>query len=93
MNGTVIRFGKGGRVRAIHHDDYVLPGGRTRRASHVEPIPSGPNAGLWYVDMSPLGPQYQYCLWPPFETRREALDAETSHLEEVWIHGDFDKRT
>jgi hypothetical protein len=69
----------------IHHDDYCPPGAVPRRASTVEPIQSGPQAGKWVVDMSPLGPEFEYCLARPFDTRREALAAEVAHLEEVWI--------
>lgn len=72
-------------LRMIHHDDYPVAGAVPRRASHVEPIQSGRDAGKWSVDMSPLGPEFEYSLWPPYATRREALAAETTHLEEVWI--------
>jgi hypothetical protein len=87
MNGTIMRFGKGGRIRAIYNDSLKLPGAVPRRASHVEPIQSGPNAGKWFVDLSLLGPDFQYCLWPPFENRGDALAAEVDHIEKVWIRG------
>jgi hypothetical protein len=64
-----------------------------RRASRVEPIPSGPLAGKWSVDMSPLGEEFAYSLWPPYDTRREALTAEAEHLEEVWIRGTGTRET
>ncbi len=87
MTHVSLRFGKGGLVRAVHNDDFQVPNTVPRRASHVEPVPAGPLAGMWFVDMSPLGDEYQYSLWPPYLTRREALAAEVKHLEEVWIRG------
>lgn len=63
-----------------------------QRASHVEQIREGPEAWRWQVDMSPLGPEYQYCLWPSFATREEALDAEHKHIVAVWIEGDHGNR-
>jgi hypothetical protein len=84
--GTVMHI-RPGRLRMIHHDDYTPSGAVPRRASRVEPIQDGPDRGKWMVDMSPLGPEFQYCLWPPYDTRRAALAAETTHLEEVWIRG------
>ena len=81
---TVMRI-RPGRLRMIHHDDYRVAGAVPRRASYVEPVQEGPDAGKWSVDMSPLGPEFQYSLWPPYKTRREALAAETEHLEEVWL--------
>lgn len=72
-------------LKMIHHDDYTPPGAVPRRASRVEPIQEGPNAGKWMVDMSPLGPEFQYSLTKTFDTRREALAAEVEHLEEVWL--------
>ena len=77
---------RNGSVRAIHHDDYAdILGGITQRASHVEPITNGPCVGLWFVDMSPLGDEFGYCLWPPFERRDIALQAEHDHIEEHWL--------
>jgi len=87
MSGTVIRFTKGGGVRAIYHDSYKF-GAVPRRASRVEPIQSGSQAGRWFVDMSPLGARFQYCLLQTHEARQEALAAEVKHIEEVWIYAD-----
>ncbi len=83
---TVMRI-RPGRLQMIHHDDYAPKGAVPRRASLVEPIQSGPDQGKWSVDMSPLGEEFAYSLWPPFDTRREALAAEVAHLTEVWIRG------
>ncbi len=84
----VIRFGPGGSVRMIHSDDFAVDGCEpAKRASHVEPIQAGPLAGQWYTDMSPLGEGFQYCLWPPLPTRREALKAEVAHVVENWVRG------
>jgi hypothetical protein len=90
-NKLVMRIGKGGSIRAVHADGYdfqrVHGCGPARRASHVEPIQSGPYAGWWHVDMSPLGPEFNYCLWPPHPPteRAAALAAEVEHLLQNWI--------
>lgn len=93
----VINFGLGGSVRAVHDDDYPFMDthGCTppRRASHVEPIQSGPNAGWWYVDMSPLGETFGYCLWPPLQTRKEALAVEVDHVQRRWVNGQTKEET
>jgi hypothetical protein len=70
-------------TRAIYDDDY--PMGVSRRASLVEPIADGLMAGWWFADMSPLGDGYQYCLWPPYRRRDEALAAEREHLAATWL--------
>lgn len=85
---VVMRFMPGGAVRAIHDDDYDFAGAGFKpptRASHVEPIQSGPCAGWWYADMSPLGEAFQFCLWPPCRRRDEALQAEHDFIVENWI--------
>ncbi len=92
----IMQFGPGGEIRAIHNDDTApflkaIGCGPPVRASHVEPIQAGPCAGLWHVDMSPLGEQYAYCLWPPFDRRDNALMAEHQHIEEVWIRNTDEK--
>ena len=80
-------------LRAIYDDDYRFSSHTTEgrpvpvRASHVEVVPTGPYAGFHYVDMSPLGDRFQYCLWPPFDTRREALQAERHLVEKHWVEG------
>ena len=85
----IMRISPGGEIRAIYDDTYPfteIHGGEPPvRASHVEPIQTGPNAGKWFVDMSPLGEEYQYCLWPPFEKRAEALAAEHDHIVKHWL--------
>jgi len=73
----------GDTCTCTYHEDYVPAGAPTRRASHVEPIESGIHIGKWYVDMSPLGEGYQYCLMIPFVTRGEALEAEVDHLQDT----------
>lgn len=87
----IINFGLGGTVRAVHDDDYpfmeVHGCAPPRRASHVEPIQTGPFSGWWYIDMSPLGDDFTYCLYPPLKTRREALAAEVTHVRERWVNG------
>lgn len=86
-----MQIGPGGSIRAIHSDDSApllrkLGCEPPRRASHVEPIRQGPRAWEWSVDMSPLGPAYEYCLWPPSPTREAALAAEHDHIEATWIN-------
>jgi hypothetical protein len=88
---VIMRISKGGAIRAIHTDSYDFAGLHgcqpAVRASAVESIQSGPFAGWWHVDMSPLGPEYQYCLWPPHPpiARAAALAAERDHLEQAWL--------
>ena len=75
-----------GVVRAIHDDDFPLDGAPPPvRASCVEPIQRGLFSGFWFVDMSPLGESYRYCLWPPCRRRDEALAAERAHLVANWL--------
>lgn len=83
-----IRPGEG--IRAIHDDrlQRFLPNsGKTeiRRASHVEPVPSGPYANHWYVDMSPLGEAHVFCFWPPKTSRAEALQQEHDYIIKHWV--------
>lgn len=84
----VVSVAADGTVRAVYDErlDVRRPGDPPpRRASNVEPIPSGPLAGWWHADMSPLGEAFGYCLWPPRETRSEALGDEREHIERYWI--------
>ena len=95
---VVMRIGKGGSIRAIYADGYDFSAHGCQpptRASDVKPIPSGPLAGWWYVDMSPLGEAYQFCLWPPHPpTRRSAALAEEHQwLVDNWIKEKRDSRT
>jgi len=76
---TVLLFAPNGTGRFIHSDEAAdvarAVGSITvRRASHVEPTPDG----RWAADMSPvrLG-----VTLGPYDTRREALDAEREWLE------------
>jgi len=91
MNNTVMRITMGGGIRAIVGDGLSskqLAGhgcDAPTRASRIEPIDAGPQAGLWMVDMSPMGDDWRYCLWPPQETRAAALKTEHQHLDEEWI--------
>lgn len=55
------------------------------RHSHVEMITSGPYAWQWYVDFSPAGEKYQFCLWPPSATRDQALFDEQEHIKKTWL--------
>lgn len=90
MAKTLIRIGPDGSVKAMPGDakgekllqDIGCPA--PTRASHVEPIPDS-NPWQWSVDMSPLGPNYQFCLWPPFPSREAALEAEHNWIAEYWL--------
>lgn len=92
MSKTIMRISDGGEIRAIVGSG-LKPGtlevvgccSAAKRASHVEPIQSGPYKNYWMVDMSPMGEGWQYCLWPPLPTRAEALKVEHQHLEQKWI--------
>ena len=88
---ATLRFGIG-KVEMIYSErpeDQVLVDRLklvdVRRASHVEPIRSGNQRGKWYVDFSPLGPEYQLCLITPFASRDAALAAEVRWLEENYL--------
>lgn len=69
-----------GAVRAIFSEEIDLRSlGRPRivRASHVEPDAEG----RWLADLGPVGGP----VLGPFDSRREALAAETSWLEVHWL--------
>ena len=77
----------GGRLVAIYNDalsEFLLLGEgiNIRRASNVEPTPSG----KWIADMSPAVKQFNLeCDNPilgPFDLRGDALTAEQHWLEE-----------
>lgn len=79
---AVVYVDQNGTVRLIYAD-ALAPLARSlgpidvRRASHVEPDP----AGLWVADMAPVGgPSLG-----PYETRAEALEAETQWLTDHGI--------
>ena len=69
-----------GTVRCVYGEQLdLLSLGLTdiKRASHVEPLPSGD----WLVDLEPVGgPEMG-----PFAKRSEALAAELQWLEENWL--------
>lgn len=85
MEEIVLNISVTGAVRAVYSDDYpfldVHGCNAPKRASHVEAIQTGPNRGLWFADMTPLGEEYQYCLWPPCSHRVDALAAERAVVE------------
>jgi len=69
-----------GAARCVYDETIDLQAlGRLsiRRASHVEPD----GTGVWYADLLPVqGPMLE-----PFNTRSEALQAETAWLVENWL--------
>ena len=84
-----IRFTPNG-ARVIHDDQFTdmlkqLNFKPPTRASHVEPIVDGPNAWQWRVDFTPLGHDWQFCLWPPLPSREIALAAEHDFLQKHWV--------
>lgn len=91
MSKTAIRIFPDGRIVGIagaydytrHTQKPVIP----RRASRVEPVESGPYAGYWYADMSPLSDRHQYCLYPPRKTRQQTLDDEYMEVRR-WLASD-----
>jgi hypothetical protein len=88
MSSHVVRFLPGGQIRAIWTDNLDLR--KTycaipRRASRVEVVEEGPHKGEFFVDMSPLGPQYQFCFTRTFCSHAEALRAEQEWLIQNWV--------
>lgn len=70
-----------GVVRCVYSEDLPLAAiGQVeiRRASHVEPIKGG--AG-WQADLGPVGGP----ILGPFETRSQALGAESLWLSRNWL--------
>lgn len=76
-----IRVLPSGECRCVYSETIALSAiGRceVRRASHVEPIKGG---SLWQADMGPVGGP----ILGPFETRSEALGAESLWLSRNWL--------
>jgi len=83
---TVIRFLPDGGVRKLFETSDRLLGAIPRRASRIEVVThDGPHFGRFYVEFSPLGPDYQFCLTRTFEDYGEAVAAEQAWLEEHWV--------
>lgn len=84
----IIRFTKGGGVRKLFATpDRETFGAIPRRASRVEVVEEGQPVGRFYVDFSPLGESFQFCLLATFDDYQEAVQAEQAWLTEFWIHG------
>lgn len=76
-----LRIDLGGVVRCVYGESLDLCAiGRVsiRRASHVEPIKGGSG---WQADMGPVGGP----ILGPFETRSQALGAESLWLSRNWL--------
>ena len=90
MAETLIRLGPDGSIRALPgdaHGEQILQDlgcPAPRRASNVEPIP-GSVPWKWSVDMSPLGSDYLFCLWPALDSREQALTAEHAWIAQHWL--------
>lgn len=83
---TIIRFTRGGGVRKLFQTgDRATFGAIPRRASRVEVIDTGPHLGRFFVDFSPLGEDYQFCLAQPFDDYQDAVRAEQEFLIQKWI--------
>ncbi|NLE37491.1 MAG: hypothetical protein GX621_05640 [Pirellulaceae bacterium] len=69
-----------GRIRCVYGeaiDLSVLGPMKIRRASHVEPDPTG----RWTADLSPVGGP----VLGPYSSRGEALAAEQAWLDVNWL--------
>jgi len=70
-----------GAVRCVYGEQInlaVLGSLVIKRASHVEPD----RQGRWIADLSPAGGPSHL---GPFDSRSQALDAESRWLEEHWL--------
>jgi len=83
----LIRFKPGGGVRKLFETgDRLRLGAIPRRASRVEVVTQdGPRFGQFFVDFSPLGEDYQFCLTRTFDDYGEAVHAEQVWLEQHWV--------
>ncbi len=95
---TAMRFLPGGRVLAVHDDDF--PFGRAfgadfaktrRRASIINTVETGRHAGLFYADMSYLADQlgddtHRVCLWPPRPTEGACKADEFVYVRKHFIN-------
>jgi hypothetical protein len=93
---AVIHFLPGGEVRAIYTDApplrQLLPSAMPRRASRIEVIEEGKHRGKFHVDFSLLAAftgqaEHAVCLAVPFESYREANDAEVAWLAQHYVKG------
>ena len=91
---TTIRFLPGGEVRTVYTDAVPLrklfPGMTPRRASRIEVIEEGRHAGKFHVDFTLLAHltgdrAHCVCLATPFESYKEANDAEVAWLTENYV--------
>lgn len=88
MPEQLIAFLPGGGMRKLFEtrdrlDFKAVP----RRASRVEVIeqPESPHCGQFFIDMSPLGDEHQYCLLATFDDYQQAVAAEQEWLRRYWI--------
>jgi hypothetical protein len=80
MSGIPIVIDSGGVLKMVFDDrfDPRYVGEMTiRRGSHVEPT----TEGRWTADLSPAGGP----ILGPFDSRKEALDAEVIWLNTYWL--------
>ena len=96
---NIIRFGKGGSVKAIWDDEfseffYGAFGenfaGERRRASVIMTVEEGPFRGYFYADMSYLSQvtgldEHAVCLWPPRLFEKECKFQEINYLDVHFI--------
>lgn len=76
----VIAIDQDGHLDFVWNDELVgltkLGSTTIERASHVEPVMTGENAGKWMADMGPVGGP----TLGPFDLRGEAIDAELAWI-------------
>lgn len=85
-----------GEIRGIVENHTDTPGlcqdleAYPQRASDVLAVTSGPKAGWWYVDFSPLveltgDVEFGCCLVECFRTRQAAIEAEVQWLKRNFL--------
>jgi len=94
-----LKFSPGGKVRAIHDDNFPWEkafgpdfAASRRRASIINTVEDGPNAGRFYVDFSHLADatgdeKYRVCLTHTFDREGVAKEAEV-----VWLTANYIQR-
>lgn len=94
MRSLLRRYLPDGSIRSLWQDDFAMlnrkQGLKPLRASRVEVIEEGPQAGRFYVDMSPLAIatnnwNYMVCLLPTHERYDAAVAAEQAWIKENWV--------
>lgn len=94
MKKILKRYMPDGSVRGIWDDSTAKrersQGSVPHRASRIEAIEEGPNAGLFHVDFTPLAEmtgrdEFRLCLARAFESYEEARRAEVEWLTHNYV--------